>query len=165
MICDLSSVLNNDGAELKIRGNVDVSEETDAFFATFPDGVNVNGSIVCRDHVLELNAHVDGVFNTCCARCLKKLELPLEFDFSETLTQDSEEITDRDSVIVFEGTAVDLSEIVIGNILLNLSYKYLCSEDCRGICPKCGTDLNQKQCSCTEDEIDPRWEELKNFMR
>ena len=118
---------------------------------------------MCRSDVLELSAHVEGTFHTNCARCLKELELPLSFDFTETLTQNSEEIDDKDSVIVFSGTTVDLSEIVSSNILLNLSYKYLCSEDCRGLCPKCGADLNDGPCGCEDDEIDPRWEKLKNF--
>lgn len=113
--------------------------------------------------MLELSAHVDGEFLTNCARCLKELTIPVSFDFAETLTQNEDAIEDKDSVILFEGTTIDMSELVIGNLLLNLSYKYLCSEECLGICPKCGTDLNTGSCDCTDDEIDPRWEILKNF--
>lgn len=163
MICDLSSVLNNDGAILTINGNVDVGAVTDGLGVSFENGVSVSGQIVCRSDVLELTAHVEGNFKTNCARCLKELAIPLSFDFSEILTQDSEEIDDKDSVILFSGTTIDLSEIVSSNVLLNLSYKYLCSDDCRGICPKCGADLNNGACGCVNDEIDPRWEKLKNF--
>lgn len=163
MICDLSTVLNNDGACLTISGTVDAGNAADGLGVTFSNGVCVTGEIVCRSDVLELSAHVEGTFHTNCARCLKELELPLSFDFTETLTQNSEEIDNKDSVIVFSGTTVDLSEIVSSNILLNLSYKYLCSEDCRGLCPKCGADLNDGPCGCEDDEIDPRWEKLKNF--
>lgn len=163
MICDLSTILNNDGASLTIDANVDVTGVTDGLDITFADGVFVSGEIVCRSGVLELTAHVKGRFTTHCARCLKELTVPLAFDFSETLVQDGEETDDKDSVVVFCGNTVDLSEIVSGNVLLNLSYRYLCSEDCRGICPKCGKDLNRGACNCKEDEIDPRWEILKNF--
>ena len=163
MICDLSSVLNNDGAILTITGNVDVGAVTDGLGVSFENGVSVSGKIVCRSDVLELTAHVEGKLKTNCARCLKELTIPLSFDFSEILTQDSENISDKDSVVIFSGTTIDLSEIVSSNVLLNLSYKYLCSEDCRGICPKCGADLNKGACGCKDDEIDPRWEKLKNF--
>ena len=163
MICDLSTVLNNDGATLPISATLDVAQETEGLGIAFLSPVSVTGEIVCRNNVLELFAHVEGEMTTNCARCLKELSLPLSFDFEETLTQDGEDIPDRDSVIVFSGTTVDLSDIVLSNLLLNLSYKYLCSEDCRGLCAKCGADLNQGDCGCSQDEIDPRWEKLKNF--
>lgn len=163
MICDLSSVLNNEGAELRFSKAMAIGDVTDGLGITFPENVQVDGTIVCRSDVLELTAHMEGTFVTNCARCLKELTCPLSVDFSETLVQETEEIPDRDSVVVFEGTSVDLSELVLSNLLLNLSYKYLCKEDCRGICPKCGADLNEKTCDCAEDEIDPRWEMLKNF--
>ncbi len=163
MTCDLSAVLNNDGALLAVSGTVDVGGETEGIGVTFDNAVSVTGEIVCRSDVLELSAHVEGEAKTNCARCLKELTIPLSFDFTETLCQDSEEIDDKDSVIVFSGTTVDLSEIVISNLLLNLSYKYLCRDDCRGLCPQCGKDLNEGGCNCEHDEIDPRWEKLKNF--
>lgn len=162
MTCDISAVLNNDGAELLVSGTVHVGDALGEEFS-FGEDVDVSGKIVCRGNVLELSAHVEGAFQTGCARCLKTLSIPLSFDFTETLTQDSETLSDKDSVIVFSGTCIDLSEIVTGNILLNLSYKYLCDENCRGICKKCGADLNNGDCGCTDDEIDPRWEALKNF--
>ncbi len=163
MICDLSTVLNNDGAALDISGVI--SPETGALGADIAvkNGISVTGKILCRGDVLDLSAHVESDFQVSCARCLKPIFKTMSFDFEETLAQEGEEITDRDSVIVFSGATIDLSEIVISNALLNLSYKYLCSEDCRGICPKCGADLNEGNCGCTHDEIDPRWEKLKNF--
>lgn len=162
MLCDLSSVINNDGAVLKISGNVSLAE-TKSFGVDFPDGVKVLGEITCRKDVLELKATVSGEFKTECARCLKELGLSLSFDFCETLAQDGENVTDKDSVIIFSGYEIDISDIIESNVLLNLSSKYICSEDCRGICQKCGANLNETSCSCTDDEIDPRWEKLKNF--
>ena len=162
MLCDLSSVLNNDGAVLKISGGVELSE-TQSFGVNFPEGVEVSGEIRCRKDVLELSAQVSGTFKTECARCLKELSFPLSFDFCETLAQDGESVTDKDSVIIFSGYVIDISDIVESNVLLNLSSKYVCSEDCKGICPKCGANLNETTCSCEDDEIDPRWEKLKNF--
>lgn len=164
MICDLSTVLNHDGAVLDISGTVSFAEDAFGADVSFADGAAVCGSITCRGNVLELSAHVEGAFLANCARCLKELKQTLSFDFTETLVQEGEEVTDRDSVIVFAGMQIDLSEIVVSNILLHLSYRYLCSETCRGICPKCGADRNLSDCGCVNDEIDPRWEKLKNFQ-
>lgn len=164
MICDLSTVLNHDGAVLDISGTVSFAEDAFGRDVSFADGVSVSGSITCRGNVLELCAHVEGAFLANCARCLKELKEELSFDFSETLVQEGDEVTDRDSVIVFAGMQIDLSDIVVSNILLHMDYRYLCSDDCRGICPKCGADLNQGDCGCVNDAIDPRWEKLKNFQ-
>ena len=163
MICDLSTVLNNDGATLDFSGTLSFDSDACGADVTFPDGVTVAGKIIGRNDVLELSAHVEGKFKANCARCLKELDRELSFDFEETLAQEGNEIPDRDSVIIFEGTSIDVSEIALGNLLLNLSFKYLCSEDCKGICPICGADLNEGDCGCERDEIDPRWEKLKNF--
>ena len=57
-----------------------------------------------------------------------------------------------------------MSVIILGgNECMERQYKDLCKEDCKGLCPKCGCDLNEKECSCTTKEIDPRWAVLKNF--
>ena len=163
MICDLSTVIHNDGAVLEFSDTLLIEEGACGTDISFEDGVFVNGSITCRGNVLELSAHVEGAFCVGCARCLKPLHQEISFDFEETLALEGEEVTDQDSVIVFSGTELELSEIVVSNLLLNLSYKYLCSEDCKGLCSKCGADLNLGDCGCEKDEIDPRWEKLKNF--
>lgn len=163
MICDLSMVLNNDGAMLEFSDTLSLEKDACGADVSFANGVAVRGTITCRGDVLELSAHVEGAFEVSCARCLKELHQEISFDFEETLAQEGEEIPDRDSVIIFTGMKLDISEIVVSNLLLNLSYKYVCSDDCKGICPKCGADLNLVDCGCEQDEIDPRWEKLKNF--
>ena len=163
MVCDVSTVLNNDGAVLELSDVVSVSGDACGADVSFENGVSVSGKIIGRNGVLELSAHVEGRFAANCARCLKSLEREISFDFEETLAQETAEVSDRDSVIIFEGNQIDLGEIVISNLLLNLSYKYLCKEDCKGLCPKCGKDLNLGDCGCDLSEIDPRWEKLKNF--
>ena len=144
MICDVSTVVNTEGASINFSEGIE--------FADFSPEISVlraklNGKITCSGGVLVLEANLDAKIKTACARCLKDLELPVSVDFSETLVQSGqEEGKDLDSVIVFEGTEVDVGEIAENNLLLNISSKYLCSEDCRGLCPKCGKDLNEGDC-------------------
>ena len=161
MICDVSTIVNTEGAELAVCGKVEVN---DFLYDVEVLDASVDGKITCSGGVLVLEAKVSGQLKTACARCLKELTLPLGFDFSETLVQEgTESDKDVDSVIIFEGTEIDVGEIVANNILLNISSKYLCSDDCRGLCPKCGKNLNEETCDCDFFEIDPRWEKLKNF--
>jgi len=161
MICDVSTVVNTEGAQIILDGSVSVAEFT-------PDievvSASIKGKITCTGGVLVLEADMDADIKTYCARCLKELSLPLHFSFSETLVQEgTESDADEDSVIVFCGTEVDVGEIAVNNLLLNVSSKYLCSEDCQGLCSKCGKNLNDGACDCDFVEIDPRWEKLKNF--
>lgn len=161
MICDVSTVVNTEGAELAICGTIEVN---DFLYDVEVVDASVDGKITCSGGVLVLDAKLNAKLKTACARCLKELTLPLDFDFSETLVQSgTEEDKDEDSVIIFEGTEVDVGEIAVNNILLNISSKYLCSDDCQGLCPKCGKNLNKEKCDCDFFEIDPRWEKLKNF--
>lgn len=161
MICDVSTIMNNEGASAPFSGCVSA-------FTLTPDveilKIQLDGSIACTGGVLVMDANVVADVKTQCARCLKEISLPLNFSFSETLVLSGQETdADVDSVVFFEGKEIDVGEIAINNLLLNISSKYLCSDDCRGICPKCGKNLNEGDCDCDFFEIDERWEKLKKF--
>ena len=67
------------------------------------------------------------------------------------------------AVSVFDEGSIDVDEIVKEQILLAVPARTLCREDCKGICPECGTDLNTGQCDCAAEEVDPRWAALKSL--
>jgi uncharacterized protein len=62
-----------------------------------------------------------------------------------------------------EGYQLDLTQLVREQILLNVPEQIYCTEDCKGLCEKCGGNLNLVDCNCKDEEIDPRWEALKNL--
>jgi uncharacterized protein len=62
-----------------------------------------------------------------------------------------------------ETDKIDLSEDVRDYALLALPMKKLCSENCKGLCPKCGKNLNDGPCECRDEKIDPRWEPLQKL--
>ncbi len=161
MICDISSIMNMEGAEKTFSDcieNILVAQDIEI------SKMELSGKITFTGGVLALEASVMASVKTLCARCLKEISVPVAFDFSETLVLSGQEsAADSDSVIFFEGKEIDVGEIVINNLLLNISSKYLCNDDCRGICPKCGKNLNDGDCDCDFFEIDERWEKLKNF--
>jgi uncharacterized protein len=106
-----------------------------------------------------------------CTRCLIPIEQLLEFNFeaaylpSEELLKESEAELEADDldVDVLDADELDLREVVREQILLNLPDQLFCKEDCKGLCQKCGANLNLIDCSCKETEIDPRWAALKNI--
>lgn len=161
MVCDVSAIMNMEGASATFSGTLDR-------FSLAPDveviSTQIDATFTCTGGVLDLAADVKAEIVTSCARCLKEISLPLAFDFSETLVLSGQDTSaDADSVIFFEGREIDVGEIAINNLLLSMSTKYLCKDDCSGLCSKCGKDLNEGDCGCDFVEIDPRWEKLKNF--
>jgi len=88
-----------------------------------------------------------------CSRCLKKYSSPIELDISEDVLKS--EMEDEEELY--------LDEIVVDNIILSLPMKPLCSDDCQGICPECGQNLNEGECDCEVEALDPRLAKLKDF--
>jgi uncharacterized protein len=62
-----------------------------------------------------------------------------------------------------ENGLIDTAEVVREQILLAIPDQVFCREDCKGLCPKCGANLNLIDCKCSDDDIDPRWAALRNL--
>ena len=103
-----------------------------------------------------------------CARCLKHFKETLmngtDFIAGPAKPESQKEIDDEDHVYYDHELRADLWEIIRQTVILAVSLKPLCSEDCRGLCPQCGTNLNQKKCKCTVSKVDPRLEPLKKLL-
>lgn len=109
-----------------------------------------------------------------CSRCLKEFNRHLDVDFSETFTL-QEEISSQGSPAALASEAANhltvrgdylyLDEYLRQVFLLAQGYRSLCREDCRGICPMCGVDLNNGHCGCVQgEEVDPRLKVLKDYF-
>jgi uncharacterized protein len=62
-----------------------------------------------------------------------------------------------------EGEELDLSQAVREEVILAVNPYVECDPKCRGLCPRCGTNLNREVCACTDDEVDPRWAALRDL--
>ena len=88
-------------------------------------------------------------------------------DFFESLTTSKEFILLNDGnwdLRANHSVKIDIDDIVANNFLMNVEGKYLCSEDCKGLCQHCGADLNEGDCGCSQENIDPRWATLIDIM-
>ena len=166
MIIDVSSVLKEFGGIIKISGEISLAD-TDFLgeLYHFDKPVAITGSISNNGKSLLLRATCEGTMHTKCARCMKDIDVSVNFDVDEVLAQDDGTVSDDSDVILFEGYEVDIDDIVLNNFLMSISGKYLCSEDCKGLCSKCGADLNEGDCGCDHDEIDPRWAALADLIK
>ena len=165
MTIDLSELFGDYDGSLEISGKCDFSK-TDFLGDTFvfPDGLYVEGKITKTMKTLNLTAKVSGNAVVPCSRCLKDVIVPVAFDIAEIMMREGEEISDDEDIVVISGHTLEIDDIVLNNFLMNVSGKYLCREDCKGLCPKCGKDLNEGSCNCINDEPDPRWSALTEIM-
>jgi uncharacterized protein len=101
-----------------------------------------------------------------CDRCGIEFNSKLNSEYQMVYLMNEEPAeTDSINVTYLSRTAdkIDIKNDVREFALLSVPMKKLCKEDCKGLCYKCGTDLNKEQCKCSNEEIDPRWRPLLNL--
>ena len=115
----------------------------------------------------QLHAKLEGV----CGRCLQSVELPINTEFTERFVravswaaEEQHELLEEDlNIAVFDGEAIELDDLVREELLLALPVNVLCSQDCKGLCPTCGVDRNVVDCQCGSNDIDLRWQKLRDL--
>ncbi|HEY0386746.1 MAG TPA: DUF177 domain-containing protein [Pyrinomonadaceae bacterium] len=131
----------------------------------------VRGSASLSGNEVHLRGQVTARAEVDCDRCLKAIEAPIETEFDVTYipasayaAHETAELQEADLLLsVYEGDEIDVDEIVREQILLALPARALCREECKGLCPVCGSDRNLNGCECEEKETDPRWSALKDL--
>lgn len=110
-----------------------------------------------------LSGTVTGVFFSPCARCLAPVREPFSLELDLPIETGSEET--EEETIVAQGQKIDLDSLSQETVYTNLPLRLICKEDCKGLCPKCGKDLNTGDCGCQTKEIDPRLAGLADFFK
>jgi len=108
-----------------------------------------------------------------CGRCLESFTLPVDASFdlryqphAQNAGEGEREIEEDDlSTAFYEHETIDLGQLMREQFYLSLPMKPLCGEECRGLCPVCGTNLNRGACSCVRDWEDPRFAALKALKK
>jgi len=163
VIFDVQEILKTDGARVRLSGEL-IPPASDGD-VTFCNDAAFSGTLSNVGGVLEFEAEATGSFTVPCARCMKMTEQKFSVSVFETLADEKAEVTDRDAIVPLTDTTVDFNEVVWPEILLSLQTRYLCKEDCKGLCAMCGADLNETTCDCHEDDIDPRLAGLKDLLK
>lgn len=134
--------------------------ETGAVAALLP-GWRATGVIENRAGVLHLEGALEAGVTYECSRCLKRVDKNLTIPMHAVLVEG--ESTEEPDAFPIVGGLVDVDEIVEDAFILNAEERFLCSDDCRGLCPRCGADLNEGPCGCKK-EIDPRLAVLRQLL-
>ncbi|MCL4426233.1 MAG: DUF177 domain-containing protein [Firmicutes bacterium] len=126
------------------------------------------------------NLEARGQVRLPCSRCLEEFVLPVEVFFQQEWRKEvsgdplrrdghrpgeAEQSPWSEDLLPFDGLSLEIGEVLRDRILLSLPMKPLCSPDCRGLCPVCGTNLNEKTCNCRPEPVDPRLLPLQKLWK
>lgn len=100
-----------------------------------------------------------------CGRCLEEVDrvFRIRIDKEFDLTGEDRERSMEESEFM-AGTNLDVDQLIFGEILVSWPMKVLCREDCKGICKRCGTNLNLAECQCQKTELDPRMAAIQDIF-
>lgn len=165
MIIELTSIVERP-IELNEKFS-DIDLELDD--ARVAGDVSFIGEKLLIDGKAHIRGSVTGEVETACTRCLSVMLRPIDIAFDDIFVSDPSsdgeaaiEETELDESYVENGE-IDLREVVREQILLDLPEQVYCSDDCKGLCPKCGSNRNLIDCNCNFNEVDPRWAALKGL--
>ncbi len=150
-------------------GEIDLEDET----AKLKSVVRVVGELKKGIAQTDVSGRISAEVMLECSRCLNEVERNLEFPFEAAFVgpehySDAKEVglSEADlNVSLIEDDKIDLTGLAREQILLNLPEQVFCTEDCKGLCDKCGANRNLINCNCEEKETDPRWAALKDLKR
>lgn len=165
MLLDLSSVLSGETNKLPISYAF-VPAIADAFAdVEFSQPAQIDGYVVNMAGYITLHLTVRLPYRTACARCLAPVDGVFTTQLEKPVaTERMLEQEDDVDYVILEGKTLDLDTVVTEELFLTFPQKFLCCEDCKGLCPKCGKNLNEGACACPQKEIDPRLLVLKQLL-
>ncbi len=151
---DLSPILHCPEGKVKTSFTLDLSNLD--FFGEKPiqNPVTIDATVENHGGALVLQGQASSLLQLCCDRCGESISttknVPLDSLVAQTL-----EDQEHDEILLLEGTYLPLGEIATTAFILAMDTKTLCSDQCKGLCPRCGVNLNQKDCTCPQENTSP----------
>ena len=160
----LSQIIDRPGESISYSAVVDLSDLQYGTCCPVTEPVLASGTVRNTAGVLVMKGMIATTIHGICDRCTAEFDRDVEIPIDAVLvTELANEENEDEWVFTLEGDSADLEDIVRTIFVLNLDSKLLCSDDCQGLCCRCGKNLNEGPCSC-EKEIDPRLAALKQLL-
>ena len=132
--------------------------------------VDIDCLITKTSTTVFINGKLSAIIKSYCSRCLEDISVSIGSNFVYTMvpakaeTKEDVELTAEELEIShYQEDFIDLTSIICEQIILQIPIKTLCKEECNGLCPRCGINLNTSSCNCHLDVVDNRMAVLKNF--
>jgi len=162
MLLELKEIIHVPDAKKTFQMQLDLSELD--FYGRRPicRPVCAEGCVTNHAGALVLTGTIRSELDLACDRCGKPFTREKTVELNSLVAQELED-EENDEIFLLEGTALNLDEVVTESFILAMDTKILCSDDCKGLCAKCGADLNLGPCRC-RPETDPRWAALSQLL-
>lgn len=155
MIINISELINRYRSSKYFEFHLKPEKISDEYLTVLtPVKVKGNISLVNDELIVEIRAEFSAELN--CSRCTSDFTKDFDIAFTEAL-----DLNDNQESIEEH---LDLTELIRDNILVNMPIKPICSDDCKGLCPVCGTNKNMNDCNCESEQFDPRLSVLSNLL-
>ena len=163
MMIDIKSVFQLEGSSESFYVELDLSdiERSGGHPMTAP--VAASGTVRNQRAVVSLVYSARVEYSAECDRCLDPVTRIYDFNFEHILAT-SDNGDDEGDIILVPDFRLDIGELAREDILLELPTKFLCRDDCAGLCQRCGANLNHTKCGCDTREIDPRLAILQQLL-
>ena len=164
MKINIASVLKNEGASVKLSGRMELGEfDFSGSQISFEEPVTIEGSVQNIGSTLEISATVKGTYKTQCSRCGSIVTKELGATLFESVGSDFSDVDEE--CLSLCGNVLDIEGSVRASVFSDIPLKFLCSENCKGLCPKCGINLNEEKCNCDTTVYDPRFAIFRNLQQ
>ena len=169
MFIDISELLSVDNKQVEVDADI----EMDRFVSRISDYEIVEKKkmkirlVNTGKRTFSLSTVIEFSMMIPCGRCLEDVKYDMYIDVDKTIDMnesrsDEDDEQDFDSFISEE--KLDVEKLVYNEVLVNLPMKVLCSENCKGICNRCGANLNSQTCNCDTTELDPRMSKIRDIF-
>ena len=162
MLIDVRPILHTPGKHLEFQFSMDLSDLEFDGRKPVSRPVEVTGEVRNTADLLELALTAETTLDAVCDRCGKEFLLEKEVSYRCMLAEELQN-GESDDIVLLEDGKLDAGELARTAFILGMDSKTLCSEDCKGLCPRCGADLNLGPCSCKK-EPDPRLAALATLL-
>lgn len=163
MLLTVKELFTGEKNRLPITMTLDLSDTELDGVKPFLSPIQVTGEASHHAEGVHLDLRVFFTYCVPCDRCTVPVKRGLEYHFSHELVLELNH-DDNEEYIAVTDYKLDLDELVRADILLELPTKNLCKADCKGLCLKCGANLNSESCGCDTRQIDSRLEILKQLI-
>ena len=164
MLLGLSQIMDRPGASVTFSTSMDLHDLLYGNCYPVSEPVLASGTVRNTAGVLVMTGNITTTIHGVCDRCASDFDADVEFPIDVVLvTELANEENEDEWVFPLEGDSADLEEIVRTVFVLNLDSKLLCKPDCKGMCCRCGKNLNDGPCSC-QKELDPRFAALRQLL-
>lgn len=162
MRLDLRDIIHIPDAEKPFHLQLDLSDLE--FYGNTPitHPITAEGRVTNHAGALTLEGTARSVLDLTCDRCGKAFSREKVVALDSLVAHELED-DENDEIILLEGSELDLDDVVSTAFILAMDTKNLCSDDCKGLCAKCGVNLNEGICRC-KPEVDPRLAALAQLL-